>query len=157
MDERAMETIDPDQAALTARLIYFAIAVTPFLVAAMAWFYTGGGDAPMDGPAPHWFYLWGGTILGGAALWAVVRSRVLGLVERAGRPRPAEAEASVAGLLTQLILAWAGAELVGLAGAFVFLLTGHVPLLLVSLALALLLLGTSRPRREWFRRVGGEA
>ncbi len=140
----------PEQAFLVARVIFFAIAFSPLLLGLAAWFVTDGGAAPFAPVGSAGLYAWAGLTVGGFLLWRFAWGGARRRLERIERGRPDEDAAAPLRFQRQLILAWAGAEMAGIAGAVSLLLAGSDLLFLISLLFAGLLHHVSRPRRRWY-------
>lgn len=154
MTDIATESAKTDRALFAGRILFISIALTPIVAAGLGWYYTDGGTRTVASPAMAWLYVWGGSTLAGLALWGVVRGRALAMVRDSGRSG-LDAEERLAALQTRLILSWAGAELVGLAGVGLFLVSGRGTLLLASVCGSLLLFALTYPRRDWYEQVAG--
>lgn len=147
-----------NQAFLTVRVIFFALAFSPLTFALVAWLVTDGGRAPFVGDTSAGLYAWAGLTMGGFLVWRFAWGRAGELVRRIERGGAEEdAPHTVGALQSRLVLAWVGAEAAGIAGPLNFFLAGGDLLLFASLLFAALLHHVSRPRRAWYRDVAGVA
>lgn len=140
-----------------ARLLFASIASSPPFFAALLWLGVGRTE-PFAAPDVAAWIVWGLIGAGGLAVWLVFRGKaVTPMTEWPARRRRAE-EFDAAVLQTRLIVAWGGAEGVGLAGVVAyFFLGGTLAMLVSSLAVSLFCLGLSAPREAWYRELEREA
>lgn len=139
-----------------ARILFASIASSPPFFAAVVWLAVGRTE-PSAAPGVAAWIVWGLIGAGGLAVWLVFRGKaVTPMTEWPARRRRAE-EFDAASLQTHLVIAWAGAEGMGLAGVFAyFFLGGTLGMLVSSLAVSLLCLGLSAPREAWYRELERE-
>lgn len=139
-----------------ARLLFASFGSSPLVFAAAMWFLLGRPQ-PSAAPSPDAWIVLGLFGAGGLAVWIVFRGKaVTPMTEWSARRRRAE-EFDAAILQTRLVIAWAGAESVGLAGGVVyFFLDGTLAMLVASLAVYLLCFGLSAPREAWYRELARE-
>lgn len=143
-----------------ARLLFASITSSPPFFAAVMWLAVGRTE-PAAAPGLDAWVVWGLIGAGGLAVWLVFRGKaVTPMTEWPARRRRAE-EFDAAILQTRLVIAWAGAEGVGLAGVVAyFFLGGTLAMLVSSLAVSLFCFGLSAPREAWYgelEREGGPA
>lgn len=140
----------------TARVLYVSIALTPPLFAALLWLGVGRNASPAAPGIVRWM-VWGLIGVGGLAMWLVFRAKaVRPMTEWTARRRRSE-DFDAAILQTRLIIAWGGAEGVGLAGVIVyFFLGGTLAMLVSSLVVSLLSLALTVPREGWYRELQRE-
>lgn len=140
-----------------ARILFASIASSPPVFAAVMWLGVGRTE-PFTAPDVTAWIVWGLIGAGGLGVWLVFRGKaVTPMTEWPARRR--RIEKFDAGILqTRLVIAWAGAEGVGLAGVVTyFFLGGTLGMLISSLAVSLLCLGLSAPREAWYRELEREA
>lgn len=140
-----------------ARAIFTGLALGPLLFAGGAWYATAGGEAPLAPQELLGWIAWGTVSLGGLVTWLLFRRKAVAPMTRWSRHERAARGFTAARLQTYLVVAWAGAESVGLAGGIGFLFTGSVAMLAVALAAAVLCFGLTSPREAWFRTLEREA
>lgn len=143
-----------------ARILFASIASSPLVFAAAMWFVLDRTE-PAAAPGLDAWIVWGLIGAGGLVVWLVFRRKaVTPMTEWTARRRRAE-EFDAAILQTRLVIAWGGAEGVGIAGVIAyFFLGGTLAMLVSSLAVSLFCLGLSAPREGWYReleREGGPA
>ncbi len=160
-DDVSRDDVSRDEATYeNARLLFVSIASSPLFLAGVLWFGVGRTE-PAGAPGLATWAIWGLFTLGGLAAWLLFRRKAVDPVtEWSGHRRRAEGF-DAAALQTHLVVAWAGAEIVGFAGAILyFFLGGDLTMLVGSLVACVLCFALSAPRKEWFdelRREGGAA
>lgn len=141
----------------TARILFTAIALSPLLFVAVLWLFVGRTELPGPPGLEAWI-VWG--LLGGSGLVLCLlfrRRTVAAMEERSRRERSAEGF-TVSTLQGHLVIAWAGAEVVGFAGGIAyFFLDGSLTMLATALAASVLGFGLSAPRKAWYRTLEREA
>lgn len=148
----------PEQAFLTARVIFFALAFSPLTFGVIAWFVVDGGLAAFVPDGSVGLYAWAGLTMGGFLLWRFAWGRARELLSRLERDRlEGDVPGTLGALQSRLLLAWVGAEAAGIAGAVALLLSGSDLLLFASLLFAGLLHHVSRPRRAWYSELAPPA
>ena len=140
----------------TARILFTAIALSPLLFVAVVWLFVGRSELPGPPGLEAWL-VWGLLGGGGVALCLLFRRRAVAAMERWSRRERSEQGFTVATLQSHLVIAWAGAESVGLAGAIAyFFLDGSLAMLATALAASVLCFGLSAPRKAWYRTLERE-